>query len=62
MEDQRDARSGRVRPGTQSDERLKERARALPGEAGFATEFVGYETTDGETTIGAVTAKKGACW
>jgi alanyl-tRNA synthetase len=58
MEDQRRrARAGSGRG--QSGERLKERARALAGEAGFATEFVGYETTDSETTIGAVTGKEG---
>jgi alanyl-tRNA synthetase len=58
MDDQRTrarAGSGRGRSG----ERLKERARALAGEAGFATEFVGYETTDAETTIGAVTGEEG---
>jgi alanyl-tRNA synthetase len=33
---------------------LRERAQALAGEAGFQTEFVGYETTDAETAIGAV--------
>ena len=53
MEDQRArAREGAHR-GTGAD-RLRERAAALSGRAGFATEFVGYETTDAETTIGAV--------
>jgi alanyl-tRNA synthetase len=33
---------------------LRERAAALAGDAGFRTEFVGYETTDAETAIGAV--------
>jgi alanyl-tRNA synthetase len=33
---------------------LRERAAALAGDAGFQTEFVGYETTDAETAIGAV--------
>src|ERR1700722_4309521 len=58
MEDPR----ARARAGSgrgQSGERLKERARALAGEAGFATEFVGYETTDSETTIGAVIGEEG---
>jgi alanyl-tRNA synthetase len=58
MEDQR----ARARAGSgrgQSGVRLKERARALAGEAGFATEFVGYETTDAETTIGAVIGEEG---
>jgi len=49
------AGSGRAR----SDEQLHERALALSGEAGFATEFVGYETTDSETTIGAVAGEDG---
>jgi alanyl-tRNA synthetase len=34
----------------------RERAVALSGSAGFATEFVGYETVDAHTTIGAVEA------
>jgi alanyl-tRNA synthetase len=37
----------------------RERAAEFAGEAGFATEFVGYETTDADTTIGAVTADDG---
>jgi alanyl-tRNA synthetase len=40
-------------------EELRERAVALAGSAGFATEFVGYETTDSETTIGAVARDDG---
>jgi alanyl-tRNA synthetase len=32
----------------------RERAVALSGSAGFVTEFVGYETVDADTTIGAV--------
>ena len=42
-----------------SAEELRDRARALAGEAGFATDFVGYETTDRETTIGAVASDNG---
>jgi alanyl-tRNA synthetase len=41
------------------DEDLRERALALTGEAGFATDFVGYETTDRDTTIGAVASDDG---
>ncbi len=53
MEDQRTrARAGAQR-GQAGDE-LRERAVALSGRAGFATEFVGYETIDAATTIGAV--------
>jgi alanyl-tRNA synthetase len=43
------AGSGRATAG----EELRERALALSGESGFQTEFVGYETTDADTTIGA---------
>jgi alanyl-tRNA synthetase len=38
---------------------VRERALALSGSAGFATEFVGYETTDAETTIGAAVSDNG---
>ncbi len=58
MEDQRDrARRGSSRGGDESG--VRERAAALSGEAGFSTEFVGYETTDAETTIGAVSSSDG---
>ncbi len=53
-----EAQRSRARAGSnrsRSDEGLRERAQALAGQAGFETEFVGYETTDVETTIGAVT-------
>jgi alanyl-tRNA synthetase len=53
MEDQRRrARAGAGRTGAAGQ--LRRRALALAGEAGFATEFVGYETTDQDTTVGAV--------
>jgi len=52
MDDQRArARQGSSRTATSG---RRDRAAALSGGAGFATEFVGYETTDAETTIGAV--------
>jgi len=52
MDDQRTrARAGSNR--TRGDAGLRERAADLAGRAGFATEFVGYETTHAETTIGA---------
>jgi alanyl-tRNA synthetase len=38
---------------------LRERALALAGQSGFATDFVGYETTDQETTVGAVESENG---
>jgi alanyl-tRNA synthetase len=44
------ASAGRTRAG----EALRERALALVGEAGFNTDFRGYETTEVQTTIGAV--------
>ncbi len=58
MDDQRTrAREGssRGRPG----DGLRERAAALSGDAGFATEFVGYESVQAETTIGAAAAEDG---
>jgi alanyl-tRNA synthetase len=58
MEDQRQrarASAGRFVGG----EELRERAVALVDEAGFATDFVGYETTDRETTIGAAATEDG---
>jgi alanyl-tRNA synthetase len=38
---------------------IRERAESLAARAGFATEFVGYETTDRETTIGAAQSDNG---
>jgi alanyl-tRNA synthetase len=58
MEDQRQrarASAGRFGGG----EALRVRAEALAGAAGFATDFVGYETTDSETTIGAAASEDG---
>ena len=53
MEDQRTrARQGSSRGGGGAG--VREQAATLSSGAGFATEFVGYETTDAETTIGAV--------
>ena len=49
------ASAGRTRVG----EALRDRAVALVGQAGFQTDFVGYETTERETTIGASTAEDG---
>ena len=47
--------SGRARVGSE----LRERAAELAGGAGFETEFIGYEKTDAETTIGAAAADNG---
>jgi alanyl-tRNA synthetase len=58
MEDQRSrARAGSSRQLV--DQSVRERALALAGGAGFETEFVGYETTDAETTIGAAAGDEG---
>ena len=46
MEDQRAAGARERAAATRGGEELRERALALAGQAGFATEFVGYETTD----------------
>jgi alanyl-tRNA synthetase len=59
MEEQRDrgrAGSGKGRSG----QALRERALAFADEAGFATDFVGYEAIDRETTIGAVASENGS--
>jgi len=59
MEGQRQrARASAGRFGSGAEE-LRERAQALVDGAGFATDFVGYETTDSETTIGAAAAEDG---
>jgi alanyl-tRNA synthetase len=57
MNDQRARarQSGRVRGG----EALRTRALALAGDAGFETEFVGYETTESDTSIGAAAGEDG---
>ncbi|HXO10537.1 MAG TPA: alanine--tRNA ligase [Solirubrobacteraceae bacterium] len=58
MDEQRSrarADSGRTRGG----EGLRERALEFAGGADFQTDFVGYETTDADTTIGAVTEDDG---
>jgi len=58
MDEQRTrARASAGRDGAR--EALRERAVAFAGSAGFATDFVGYETTDRETTVGAVEPDNG---
>jgi alanyl-tRNA synthetase len=49
------ASAGRTRAG----EELRERALALAGQAGFQTEFVGYETTERDTTVGVASGDDG---
>ncbi len=59
MDDQRErARRGAGR-GQLGVDALRQRAMALAGQAGFATDFVGYETTERETTVGALEADDG---
>jgi alanyl-tRNA synthetase len=58
MGEQRErARAGSAR--ARSAGPLREQALALSGQAGFATDFVGYETTDRETTVGALAPENG---
>jgi alanyl-tRNA synthetase len=57
-----DQQRARARAGSgrgRTDDALRERALALAAGAGFATDFVGYETTERETTIGAVASNNG---
>jgi alanyl-tRNA synthetase len=58
MEDQR-TRAREGSRGERSADSLREKAAALSGGAGFSTEFVGYETTDADTTIGAAASDNG---
>ncbi len=46
--------AGRGRAGQE----LRERALALSGQAGFETDFVGYQTTESETSVGAVDSER----
>jgi alanyl-tRNA synthetase len=60
MEDQRRrARAGSRGSVDQAVGAARERAAGFAGEAGFQTEFVGYETTEAETAIGAVSEHGG---
>jgi len=55
MDEQR-TRARQGSRGSRATSGIRDRAVALSGSAGFETEFVGYETTDATTTIGAVAA------
>jgi alanyl-tRNA synthetase len=58
MDQQRErARQGALR-GAGAD-KTREHAARLAGEAGFETEFVGYEATDADTTVGALDSEDG---
>jgi alanyl-tRNA synthetase len=58
MEGQR-ARARAQAGRTRVDEALRERASVLARQAGFQTEFVGYEATERDTTIGAALSNDG---
>ncbi|MFZ0384933.1 MAG: alanine--tRNA ligase [Solirubrobacteraceae bacterium] len=55
MDDQR-TRARQGSRGSRATTGVRDRALALSGSADFATDFVGYETTEATTTIGAVGA------
>jgi alanyl-tRNA synthetase len=57
--DQQRERARAAAGRTQAGEELRERALTLVGQAGFQTDFRGYETTQVETTIGAVESENG---
>ncbi len=57
MEDQRQRARNAARGG--GGDSVRERALTLASEAGFQTDFVGYETTDADTTVGALQADDG---
>ena len=58
MEDQR-TRARRSPGRDRSGEGLRGLAQSFAGDAGFSTDFVGYETTDLETTVGAAMPDNG---
>jgi alanyl-tRNA synthetase len=58
MDDARALARAGARRGTGSQQ-LRERAQSFAGEAGFETEFVGYATTELQTTVGAVSHDDG---
>jgi alanyl-tRNA synthetase len=57
MEEQRDR--SRPDPRACPGEGLRDRALALAAQAGFTTDFVGYESTERETSIGATASENG---
>ncbi len=58
MEEQRSRARASAGRGAGRDS-LREHALALAGAAGFQTDFVGYQTTNQETTVGAVAPENG---
>jgi alanyl-tRNA synthetase len=59
MEQQRERARGASTGRDADREQLRDRALEFAGSAGFATDFVGYETTDRETTVGALVPDNG---
>jgi alanyl-tRNA synthetase len=59
MAEQRERARGATSGRDSGREQLRERAHEFSGGAGFTTDFVGYETTDRETTVGALTTDNG---
>jgi alanyl-tRNA synthetase len=59
MQDQRERSRGDTTRFGSGAEEVREHAQALIRQAGFTTDFVGYETTDRETTIGAAAMENG---
>jgi alanyl-tRNA synthetase len=57
MEEQRDR--SRPDPRARVGGGLRDRAMMLATEAGFTTDFVGYETTDRDTSVGATASENG---
>ncbi len=59
MDDQRQRARATAGRGGGAAGALRERATALAGEAGFTTDFRGYDATELETTVGAVAGTNG---
>ncbi len=58
MEEQRTRSRATTGPGAGTD-RVREHAARLAGQAGFRTDFVGYQATDADTTVGALEPEDG---
>jgi alanyl-tRNA synthetase len=58
MEEQRTRARASAGRGAAADA-VRERAVALAGQAGFQTDFIGYETTDADTTVAALQSEDG---
>ncbi|HUO75052.1 MAG TPA: alanine--tRNA ligase [Solirubrobacteraceae bacterium] len=59
MDQQRERARGATSGRDSGGEQLRERALEFAGSVGFTTDFVGYETTDRETTVGALVPDDG---